>query len=155
MKTSPAKSDTRSRALAAGYRSGLEETLAETLTRLGVEFTYECHTLRYVVPEKPARYTPDFVLPNGIVVETKGRWVTADRQKIALVRKQHPDIDLRIVFSNPRAKITKVSKTSYADVCDKLGIQYAAKTVPAAWLNEPPNEASIAALAAFLKDTPK
>ncbi len=33
---------------------------------------YEGYTLRYTVPAKVGRYTPDFLLPNGIVIETKG-----------------------------------------------------------------------------------
>ena len=35
-------------------------------------------------------YTPDFVLPNGIIIETKGRFTVADRRKHLLIKKQHP-----------------------------------------------------------------
>jgi hypothetical protein len=106
------------------------------LTKKGVKYEYESLTLEYVQPEKKRKYTPDILLPNGIVVEIKGRWVTADRQKIAMVKKQYPEMDLRMVFSNSRAKISKASKTTYADYCIKLGIPYADKMIPDEWIKE-------------------
>ena len=133
----------RAKAIKAGYRSGLENTVSKSLQARGCDFDYEQHTLRYDVPASTHKYTPDFVLPNGIVVETKGMWDAADRKKIALVKAQYPRLDLRMVFSNFKAKITKVSKTTYAMVCDKMGIPYAAKDIPTEWLNEPPNGASL------------
>ena len=44
-------------------------------------------------------YTPDFLLPNGIIIETKGRFTPEDRRKHLLIKKQHPDLDIRFVFS--------------------------------------------------------
>ncbi len=136
----------RARAIKAGYRSGLEDNISKSLQRRGCDFDYEQHTLRYNVPSRISRYTPDFVLPNGIVVESKGLWDAEDRKKIALVREQFPRLDLRMVFSNPNAKITKASKTTYSMVCAKLGIPCAAKDIPSSWLEEPPNGASLALL---------
>ena len=49
-----------------------------------------------------------------IIIETKGRFVTADRQKMLLVKEQYPDLDIRFVFSNPNSRISKKSKTTYA-----------------------------------------
>lgn len=125
------------RGIVEGYRSGLEERVAEQLKRAGVPAIYEGYTLRYMKPAKEHRYTPDFILPNGIIVETKGRFVTADRQKHLHVQASHPRLDIRFVFSNPNAKIGKKSQTTYAMWCDKHGFLYAAKEVPADWLNEP------------------
>lgn len=67
--------------IAQGYRSGLEEQLAEQLQQAGVAAEYESTTIRYEKPAKSSRYTPDFVLPNKIIIESKGRFLTADRQK--------------------------------------------------------------------------
>ncbi len=125
------------RALYAGYMSGLEKRVQDELTEKGVDCQYEAFYLPYVKPEKSCRYTPDFVLPNGIIIETKGRFVTSDRQKHLMIQKQYPELDIRFVFSNPKTKIGKLSKTSYADWCDKFGFKYAAKSVPDEWLNEP------------------
>lgn len=119
-----------------GVRSGLEDTICKELTELGVDYKYEEVKLKYTQPSKVRTYTPDIELPNGIIVEIKGRWVAADRQKIAMVKEQHPDLDLRMVFSNSKAKISKASKTTYAMYCDKIGIPYADKHIPIEWINE-------------------
>ena len=120
-----------------GYRSGLEDRIASELDAAGISYTYEEEVIRYVKPERPARYTPDFVLENGIIVETKGRFLTADRQKHLLVQKQFPEKDIRFVFSSSKTRISKKSKTSYADWCNKHGFQFADKSIPPEWLKEP------------------
>jgi hypothetical protein len=118
-----------------GFRSGLEEKVADSLKAKGVSFTYEERVIPYIKPERKAKYTPDFVLPNGIIVETKGRFLTADRQKHLLVKAQHPELDIRFLFTNSRQRISKQSKTTYADWCEKHGFIYAdGSEVPEAWL---------------------
>jgi hypothetical protein len=127
----------RQAAVKAGWRSGLEEEVAKQLDDKGVAYEYEKLTLYYTVPAKQHKYTPDFeLLSNGIIVETKGRFVTADRQKHLLVKAQNPKLDIRFVFSNPKQRISKLSKTTYADWCNKYGFKWAARSVPEEWLNE-------------------
>jgi hypothetical protein len=135
-----------------GWRSGLEEKVGAFIDKHGVGFEFEETTLRYEVPARLARYTADFILPNGIIIETKGRWVTADRQKMALVKEQHPDLDIRMVFSRSATKISKTSKTTYALWCVKHGFPFADKFPPLEWLLEEPNEASLAALQRIRND---
>lgn len=120
-------------ALKYGYRSGLEEKVSEDLTKRSVKFEYETKKIGYVVHESRT-YTPDFILPNGVIIETKGRFTLEDRKKHLLVKAQHPDLDIRFVFSNSRNKIRKGSKTSYADWCDKNGFMYADKRIPDEWI---------------------
>ena len=80
-------------------------------------------------------YNPDFILPNGIYLETKGYWDAKDRRKILSVIKHNPDIDLRMVFQSPYNKISKHSKTTYAKWCEKHGIKWCAfHTIPLDWL---------------------
>jgi hypothetical protein len=129
-------SKVRKLALSKGYRSGLEESIAAQLQAAGVEAEYEKAKVDYTTPAKKHTYTPDFELPNGIIVETKGRFVTADRQKHLLVKAQHPELDIRFVFSNSRARISKTSATTYGAWCEKHGFAYADKKVPEAWLKE-------------------
>jgi len=117
-----------------GFRSGLEDKIAKQLTEAGVAYEYETTKIQYVVPESVHKYTPDFVLPNGIIVETKGRFTLPDRKKHLLIQKQRPDLDIRFVFSNSKTKISKGSKTSYADWCTKNGFIYADKEIPEEWL---------------------
>lgn len=142
------------RARAEGYRSGLEVSIARSLEARGVAFQYEPFRLPYRI-ERATTYTPDVVLPNGIIVELKGRFVTADRQKMKLVAEQHPDLDIRIVFSNSRTKISKASSTTYAMWSEKYGFPCAENDIPTAWLKEAPNEASLAAIARLRKDRGK
>ena len=118
------------------FRSGLEEHVADQLDQLGVAFEYETLVIKFTRPEKMHRYTPDFILPNGIIIETKGRFLTKDRQKHLLVKKQHPDLDIRFVFSNPNQRISKTSKTTYAKWCNTNGFEYAKQTIPTTWLKE-------------------
>jgi len=137
-----------------GYRSGLEELVAGQLITAGVPVEYEGYTLKYTQPVKVRRYTPDFILPNGIVIETKGRFVTADRQKHKMVAAQHPTLDIRFVFSNPNTRISKQSKTTYAMWCEKNGFLYSKKAIPADWITEPQNEARLKAAFNALGWTP-
>lgn len=123
-------------AMKNGYRSGLEERVAEQLEQLGVEYTYEKVKLKYIRPASEHIYTPDFKLPNGIIVETKGRFLLADRMKHIMVKKHNPDVDIRFVFSNSNARISKASKTTYAMWCRKHGFLFADKTIPQEWLDE-------------------
>ena len=128
------------------YRSGLEDAVAEQLREHGVKARYEEYVVPYTKPEKEHKYTPDFVLPNGLVIEIKGIWDTADRQKHKLVAAQHPDLEIRFVFSNSRAKIGKKSKTTYAMYCEANGWKYADKCIPVEWFNERPRKKWVAAI---------
>jgi len=125
-----------------GFRSGLEEKIAATLEALfgPSGFGYESLKIPFIKPQRTHKYTPDFILPNGIIIESKGRFLTADRQKHLLIKEQHPHLDIRFVFSNPRARISKRSKTTYADWCEKHGFLYAHEVIPDAWLHEPAKE---------------
>lgn len=118
-----------------GYRSGLEDKVSKQLQESGVSFEYETLKIQYEVNET-RRYTPDFILPNGIIIETKGRFVAADRKKHLLIQQQHPHLDIRFVFSNSRAKLSKGAKSTYAEWCEKHGFLYADKEIPQEWLNE-------------------
>lgn len=124
---------TRQRAIKAGYRSGLEETISTQLKTLKVPVLYETEKIKYIINEVRT-YTPDFKLPNGIIIESKGRFVQADRKKHILIKQQYPTLEIRFVFSNSKARITKGSKTTYGDWCTKNGFVYADKLIPKEWL---------------------
>ena len=118
-----------------GYRSGFEDDVAKELRSKGIKFTYEEEKIKWV-DLKVRTYTPDFVLPNGIIIETKGRFVANDRRKHKEISKQFPELDIRFVFQNSRAKLYKGARSSYGDWCKKYGFQYAEKTIPDDWLKE-------------------
>tara|TARA_R100000781_G_C3969295_1_gene89536 strand:- start:67 stop:435 length:369 start_codon:yes stop_codon:yes gene_type:complete len=114
------------------YRSGLEKQVAKLLQGLGISFEYESIKVPYTIQHN---YTPDFILPNYVHLETKGYWDPADRRKILAVKKDNPELDLRMVFQSPYNKINKKSKTTYAMWCDKHNIPWTAyHNIPLEWL---------------------
>ena len=112
-------------------------SVASALKGAGVPFQYETLVLDYL---RPATYTPDFlIMSNNIILEVKGFWTPSDRTKHLLVRDEYPELDIRFVFQNARLKLSKKSKTSYGDWCDKHGFQWCDKgVIPKAWLNLKP-----------------
>lgn len=148
--------DKYARARALGYRSGLEVRIARDLEARGIAFGYETFTIGYTPPLKERRYTPDLLLPNGIIIELKGRLITDDRSKMKMVKEQHPDLDIRFVFSNARQRLSKASSTTYAMWAEKYGFPWAHQSIPEEWLLEPecPNRVS-AILKAATETTPK
>ena len=114
------------------YRSGLEEKIADLLTELGVSFEYESTKVPYTIQHN---YHPDFVLPNNVYLEAKGYWEPADRRKVLAVKRDNPDIDLRMVFQAPFNTISKKSKTTYAQWCEKHDIPWTSwANIPLKWL---------------------
>ena len=114
------------------YRSNLEKNIADLLEGLGVSFQYESEKLSYTIEHN---YTPDFVLPNYTYLEAKGYWAAEDRRKILAVKRDNPDVDLRMIFQSPYNTISKKSKTTYAQWCDKHDIPWTSyKDIPIEWL---------------------
>ena len=114
------------------FRSKLEERVATLLEQLGISYLYESEKLSYTIEHN---YTPDFILPNYKYLETKGYWAASDRRKILAVKRDNPDIDLRMVFQSPYNTISKKSKTTYAQWCDRHDIPWTSyKDIPIEWL---------------------
>tara|TARA_A100001011_G_C14312519_1_gene846320 strand:- start:435 stop:899 length:465 start_codon:yes stop_codon:yes gene_type:complete len=131
-----------------GYRSGLEDTVATYLKEHKVKFLYEKIKIEW---EDLAyrTYTPDFLLNNGIIIETKGRFLAADRRKHIEIKKQHPYLDIRFIFTNSKTKIRKGAKSSYRDWCIKYGFQYADRVIPEDWLKEKKSRVKIKKFISF------
>jgi len=125
--------------LVQGFRSGLEEKIAAQLKSEGIDPKFETLKLPYRV-EKNCTYTPDFPVGKKIIIETKGRFQTADRMKMLMAQKQHPEYEFRFIFSNSNAKISKASNTTYGRWCEKNGFKYADKVIPQEWIKEIKNE---------------
>jgi len=111
------------------FRSGFEYEFAEDLIERGIPYEYEDTRITY---QQQRYYKPDFILDNGIIIETKGYFYSADRTKHKLIKKQHPDLDIRFVFMNPDSK-GQASKVSNAEWCEKNGFQYARMRLPKEW----------------------
>lgn len=124
-----------------GYRNKLERSVGEQLSAAGITFDYEGNWLPYAVPARTAKYLPDFKMRGtNIIIETKGwfgRSGAKERQKLILLKEQHSELDLRIVFSDANKKIYKGSPTTYAMWADDHGFLWATKgVVPKRWLTE-------------------
>lgn len=134
------------------HRSGFEDTIDEQLRQAGVDYKYEPDTIQWTRKVASGRclscghsevgqlcdYTPDFriVTPGGGVwyIEAKGYLDGPDRTKLRAVRKQHPGIDLRLVFQRDNVIKGTKAKSRYSDWASKNGFVFAIGKVPAEWL---------------------
>lgn len=119
-----------------GYRSGFEDEVHSQLKRLGVDALYESDKLAYTVTHQ---YTPDFKLPNGVYIETKGYFSPSDRGKHLHIRQSNPDVVIAFVFQEPNRRLSKASKTTYSAWCDRHGFPWCSRAqLPSKleeWLN--------------------
>lgn len=134
------------------YRSGLEKKVAEQLEKAGIPFAHEAQWVRYTVPEREAKYLPDFSDPDGcpIIIEAKGRFGggnprfkqpatdgAKERQKLCLLKEQHPELDIRLVFDRASTPIYPKSPTSQGKWATDHGFKWSDKgIVPQEWLDE-------------------
>jgi hypothetical protein len=142
-----------------GYASGLERENGERLAKSGCTFWYEegpcvinyklkvrkgvCDTCGSNHIHTSHVYTADFCFETKsgklIYIECKGfplAWDGKARSKHQAIKKQFPDMDLRFIFNNKHAKISKSSKTTNDQWCKRQGFQCASKLIPLAWLEE-------------------
>ena len=136
MLTKPKKNSFSNVTRKSGYRSGLEEVVARQLVGRDIPFEYETLKIKFSKPPKSCTYTPDFILPNGIIIETKGRLMPEDREKHLLIKAQYPELDIRFVFTNSKNKINKGSPTTYREWCDKNNYKWADRVIPREWFLE-------------------
>lgn len=123
------------------FRSGLEREAARQILRAGHPVDYESQKIDYLKPAKKAKYNPDFIIwkrdGTPMFIETKGRFLTADRSKHLLIKEQHPDLDIRFVFQRAKQTIGKTSTTTYAKWCEKKGFRFAdGGKIPKEWFDE-------------------
>ncbi len=114
------------------FRSKFERDTALSLKREGVKFEYETLKISY---NKPSTYTPDFIFPNGVIIEAKGFFKPSDRTKHLLIQAQDKEnqYDIRFLFQNAYNRLNKNSNTTYADWCDKYGFMWCHKKIPNEW----------------------
>lgn len=115
------------------YRSKFEQQVAGSLNKRGLAFAYESQALTYTIT---ATYTPDFVLPNGVLVETKGLFTPEDRRKMLAVKAQHPDKDIRLCFMRADTKLSRrPGALSYWQWAERHGFIWCEKQIPTTWFN--------------------
>jgi hypothetical protein len=114
----------------SNFKSGFERTLATQLKNAKVKFEYEGLKIPYTINHI---YHPDFILPNGIIIEAKGRFMDGDAAKMRAVKYQHPELDIRFVFMSAHSKVTRMKQT-YAEWADRHGFPWADGRIPEEWL---------------------
>ena len=117
------------------FRSDFEFKTAQQLEALGVDYEYETQSYDYVIE---STYTPDFIFPNGVIIENKGVLTPADRRKMRAVKEQYPDLDIRFLFQRGKNKLNKNSKTTYLQWAEKHGFPSADGKVPSSWITPQP-----------------
>lgn len=118
------------------FRSKFEKSVYDTATKARRKLDYEPDSpvIRYV---KPSRYIPDFRLPNGIYIECKGYFKSADRTKMLRVRTDNPHLDIRFVFQRASNKLTKAKNSiTYSAWAEKHGFLWAEGKIPTKWWKE-------------------
>jgi hypothetical protein len=125
---------TKKRSRKPRYKSKWEVEVAEQLEKQGIPLHYEEDVIQYTIPESNNKYHPDFRISKDVFLEAKGKWVAQDRKKHLLLKEQHPDIKIYIIFQNANQKIRKGSKTSYGDWATKHGIEWSHKVIKKEWL---------------------
>lgn len=114
------------------FRSKFEAVVAASLTKRGMEYSYESKELPYQLQNI---YTPDFFLANGVVVEVKGLFSPEDRRKMVAVKSQHPKVDLRICFMDARKKLSKApGSITYGQWATRHGFVWSSGRIPTEWL---------------------
>jgi hypothetical protein len=81
------------------YRSKFEAKIASDLKDLKLK--YEKSKIEYIEPQTKHQYTPDFEVKKGVFLETKGRFLSADRKKHLLLKAQHPNLIIIFIFMKP------------------------------------------------------
>lgn len=109
------------------YKNLFEATVAKQIKRSKVPFKYEPEKIPYVIA---SHYKPDFILftPLGkILIECKGYFRPEDKRKLAAVKRQHPGLDIRILFYAHRP--------AYIKWAEKNGFKWAVEKIPREWLS--------------------
>ena len=130
----------------SGVRSGLEDRVKKDLDKRGIKYEYESLRLYYEKLSCPkcgecikrGFYTPDFIIQRSsgirLVVECKGLFASADREKHKRVKRDNPTEDIRFLFQRDNP-IRKGSKTRYSNWSIKNGYQYSiGESIPESWL---------------------
>ncbi len=126
------------------FRSGLELQVGIWLKYNNIAYEFESDVIPWVSEPEDHKYTPDFKVTNKsgnvIYIETKGLMDPADRKKHLALKKQHPDLDIRIVFDKPNSWDRKAKTRSYGRWATENDIKWTSKThfkhVIKEWINE-------------------
>lgn len=113
------------------YKSGFERTIVTNLQMRKVKFEYETLQVPYILN---GTYNPDFIFPNGVIVEAKGLLDRDSKRKMMAVKKQHPELDIRFCFMVADKKVPG-SKQTHGEWATKNGFLWCEREIPQEWLD--------------------
>jgi len=134
------------------FRSRFESRIAKSFRDLKIPFLFERVMIIFprsvsnggLFPPAPVprghsvcqwcRYWPDFVLLNGVIIETKGKFIARDRMKHRIIKELYPKLDIRLLFYNSNQVIPGKKKESYSVWADRHKIPWANQKIPRSWL---------------------
>ena len=123
------------------HRSKLEDEVEQALISQGLSPKYEPDKFEYTLHRK---YTPDFLLGldvngNKVFSEIKGWWPSSERMKFLSVIRNNPELRIFVALQRPNQRLSKQSKTTLAQWCQKQGINWSPIPIPPdfidQWLN--------------------
>lgn len=107
-------------------KNKFERRIYAQIKRAKLLFAYESERIPYVLS---GHYIPDFIIdtPTGkLYIETKGYFRPEAKRKLVAVKRQHPELDIRILFYS--------LNKSYVKWSTRYGFKWAVGTIPKEWL---------------------
>lgn len=134
------------------FRSKAEKICAEWLDKHGIKWEYEVEKLPFLSRVRSGEcgtchakevyqrrlYIPDFYIPSGkFFIEVKGRLTRRDRGKMKDIHTQHPNVDIRMLFSKNNKLERNINKR-YVEWCEEIGYTHIAVgyVPPKEWFSE-------------------
>lgn len=103
------------------FKSKFESAVWKELRKHYTSCKYEPDKHEYIQPVIHRKYIPDFKMGKNFYIEAKGKLDLATRQKMVWFKDSNPHITIVFLFMNAGNKITKRSKTTYAQWAEKNG----------------------------------
>lgn len=108
-------------------KNKFEKRIYAHLKRAKANFKYETEKIAYVLA---GFYYPDFIIKTKsgtLYVEAKGYLRPEHKRKMVAVKRQHPELDIRILWYSSNIRNIKWA--------DKHGFKWAIDKIPEEWLN--------------------
>ena len=107
-------------------RNKFEEAIRKQIKKTKIVYQYEGEQIPYIIAH---HYVPDFILytPLGkVYVECKGYFRPEHKRKMVAIRRQHPNLDIRLLFyARTKANVRWA---------ERYGFKYAFEKIPSEWL---------------------
>lgn len=108
-------------------RNKFEDRLDKQLKSSKISYSYETEKIPYTIEGK---YIPDFIIQTTsgkIYVEAKGHFRPEAKRKMVAVKRQNPELDIRIIFYSFNKK--------YSRWATKHKFPYSIGNIPDEWLS--------------------